>query len=229
MKIRMFTVLMLLSFISFLGVQSIYAQMPPAWPDEYVGVWKLKRQGTEARYIVLAKNGTCKTTFNIDAQGKWQFDVDQQELRINWSDGWTDILLKQGGEYKNYGYSGNASAGDKPKDKFKAVKVDLDPFGYLGVWKLMMKDGTTHQITINPDGTATTDMSSGQKGGWEISGEKVHISWNNGGNDFLIKTKNGMYKLELNPPTTKGAGSSIALPIERTKAFLRGGVTASVI
>lgn len=229
MKIKVFSALVLFSFISFLGIQNIQAQMPAQWPEEYVGVWKVKRSGTDPRYIVLRQNATCRTTFNIDSRGKWQFDPDQQELRINWEDGWTDILLKQNGVYRNYGYGATEGPNDKPRDKFTAVKVELNPFNYLGVWRVSSKDGRAYSLNINPDGTASTDKDGGQKGDWDIVGKKIQISWHGAGKGFLVKIKTGLYKYEVYSATVKGGEPSNVYSAQRVKALLKGGVLATVI
>ena len=229
MKTKIFSAFVFISLVSFLAAQNIQAQMPAEWPPEFIGVWKVKSEGHDPRYIVLRKNATCKTTFNISTKGKWQYDPDQKETRINWEDGWTDILLKQDGEYKNYGYSPSAGPGDKPKTKFKAVKVDLNPFNYLGVWTVSSKDGRAYQVRINDDGTATTDKDGGLKGEWEISDKKIQISWHGAGKGFIVKDKNGFYKYEAYSATVKGGESSGVYSAKRVKALLKGGVLATVI
>ncbi len=229
MKIKTLSAFVLISIISFLGIQNIQAQMPAEWPPEFIGVWKVKREGHDPRYIVLRQDATCKTTFNIATKGKWQYDPDQKETRINWEDGWTDILLKQNGVYKNYGYSPSEGPGDKAKTKFNAVKVDLNPFNYLGVWRVSAKDGRAHSLTINADGTASTDKDGGQKGDWEISGKKVSISWSGGGKGFLVKVKTGVYKYEVSSKTVKGGEPSAVYTATRVKAFVKDGILATVI
>jgi len=229
MKIKIFSTFVLISIVSFLGIQNIQAQMPAEWPPEFIGVWKVKREGSDPRYIVLRQDATCRTTFNIATRGKWQYDPDQKETRINWEDGWTDILIKQDGRYKNYGYSPSEGPNDKPKTKFNALKVDLNPFNYLGVWRITGADGKFYQVTLNADGTASTDMYGNQKGDWEIKGGKISIDWRGAGNDFLVKQKSGVYKLQTSTSTVKGGDSSATFPAQRIKAFLKGGILATVI
>jgi len=219
-------ILLAISFFSFLGFGSLSAQMPPEWPDEYVGTWKLTNSQGEIRYINLFKDHTATTTFNPQADGKWQYDADQKESRINWSDDWTDILLKKGDVYKNYGYGPSANPDDKPTNEFEAVKVGLDPYKYVGVWQMTDIKGNETEFTVNIDSSAD---KQGTKGKWVIVGDTFEITWPDGSKDVITKKGTSYKVLSFAPGAPVDGDPRSAADAKKIKAFLRSDLKATEI
>lgn len=214
---------------SILMIPKIYSQMPPEWPAEYVGVWQVEESDGSPRFIVLSDDHTAETTFNPKATGKWQYDPDQEEVRIDWSDGWADILVKEGNGYKNAGYAPGADADSNPSNVGKAKKVKLNPFEYVGVWKITDMQGHESKITLNDNSTAQSDRKNTPKGKWFIDGDRIHIVWANGQNDFIFKNDNQYKLITYVPGVSVDATVGVTSDAERIEAFLRSDMRATEI
>ncbi|MBI4398020.1 MAG: hypothetical protein HY586_02720 [Candidatus Omnitrophica bacterium] len=216
--------------ILFFFIQSFFcmpfagAQTPDQWPEEYVGTWKLTNQAGDHRYINLYDSRNCTTTFDRKTSGTWLYHPDQNEVRMQWSNEWADVLVKENGLYKNYGYAPGTDSDNKPTEEWTAEKVAANPFDYLGVWKGTDVKGNSYQFTLNIDDTAILDSQGGQKGSWEILGDQVRITWP--ASAFLLLQQGNRYKAKIyQAASTDGTPTAVA-DIERTQAALRSDPNA---
>jgi len=214
---------------SVLMLPNLYSQMPAEWPVEYIGTWQVEESDGSPRFMVLYEDHSAQTTFNPKAQGQWQYDPDQEEVRINWNDGWADILVKEGNKFKNAGYSPGSGPDDNPANVGKAKKVKLNPFEYVGVWKITDLEGRESKITLNDNSTAQSNKKDLANGKWFIDGDRIHITWASGQNDFILKNENQYKLITYVPGVSVDATLGITADAERVEAFLRSDMRATEI
>ena len=59
------------------------------------------------------------------------------------------------------------------------------PFDPLGVWRSYHKDGSSFEVRLLPDGSATSTADGGQQGTWSWEGKSVRIVFTDGWDDVL--------------------------------------------
>jgi len=209
--------------------QNAFSQTPDQWPPEYFGSWKLTNSDGEQRYIVLNENKTAATTFDGKTGGDWLYHPDESEVRMEWDNDWSDVMIKQGDAYKVYGYAPGTDPGAKPSDEYTAEKITLNPFDYLGVWQVGDGKGKQFKIHLNPDGTSKSDFDGGEEGKWTVSGNKILVEWTDGWKDVIYDTGNYNYQKQGYASGTSLDGKpSNTTDAKRLKAFIRPGVLADV-
>jgi hypothetical protein len=65
------------------------------------------------------------------------------------------------------------------------------PFDPIGVWRSYHKDGTTFDVRLLPDGTASSTADGGQTGNWRWENDSVRIVFSDGWDDVLEITEDG--------------------------------------
>jgi hypothetical protein len=79
----------------------------------WIGTWQIPEDDGTLHSITLVSDGYATTDLYPEARGEWSFDDDQSRVRINWSSGWRDILVRHGDYHRKVAYrSGSPSYGD---------------------------------------------------------------------------------------------------------------------
>lgn len=216
-----------LFFISALCAGNVFPQTPDAWPDEYIGTWKLTGAGGETRYINLLEDRRAITTSDRTATGSWLYHPDEGEVRIEWSNGWADVMTQEKNVYKYYGYAPGTDPGSKPTNEWTAEKVAINPFEYEGVWSIVDLKGKGYQLKLNLDSTAEKGLD---KGIWIISDGKFQIKWPDGSTDFITQQEGMRFKLisYASGASLDGKPTSVA-DAERVAAVLQSDPNATEI
>ncbi|GEM_PF-4698268 len=208
------------AFIAISGISFLNAQTPDQWPEEYIGTWKLTNDKGEINYINLYNSKKATNTFDRRANGTWLYHPDEAEIRMEWSNEWADVMVKQGDGFKDFGYAPGSNPDSKPAEEWNAEKVGINPFDYLGVWEGLDVKGRSYKFTIKIDDTAIYDSKGNEKGNWSIIGDRIQISWPDGV-ATLFKDGN-KYKAYLyeGAKTTDGKPTAVA-DMKRVIASLR--------
>ena len=83
----------------------------------FLGQWKVGDGAGGTFAITLKPDGKALKTHG-SPNGTWK--VENGEARINWEDGWKDIIRKSGGKYQKLAFSPGTSFGDSPANTAEA-------------------------------------------------------------------------------------------------------------
>lgn len=95
---------------------------------------------------------------------------------------------------------------------------------FTGIWEFSDEDGDTFLVQIAEDNRVISNYAKGdnaiipEEGYWHLSGNELHILYNNGWMDILRSTKNGYSKTAYKPGETaekKGGKTSVAFKTGR--------------
>jgi hypothetical protein len=65
------------------------------------------------------------------------------------------------------------------------------PFDPIGVWRSYHKDGTSFDVRLLPDGTASSTADGGQTGNWRWENNSVRIVFGDGWDDVIEMGEDG--------------------------------------
>ncbi|MEO8204777.1 MAG: hypothetical protein ABI615_01260 [Chthoniobacterales bacterium] len=92
----------------------------------YSGVWRLNKEpdGTFL-YIALQSDGDAESTNPSNGKGKWE--LTPEGAKIIWSDGWTELITKQGEQFMRMVWAPKVATTEPPADSTEAFKVGTVP------------------------------------------------------------------------------------------------------
>lgn len=91
----------------------------------YVGKWEVREEPNGSRfYITLEENGDARKSIGA-THGTWTL-VDG-EARINWDDGWHDVICKVGTQHEKRAYAPGRSFDDEPSNVTEARNTTAKP------------------------------------------------------------------------------------------------------
>lgn len=90
----------------------------------FIGKWEAGDGNGHNFYITLEADGTARKSIG-PAHGTWTL-VDS-EARINWDDGWRDVICKVGAQHEKRAYASGKSFDDKPSNVTTARKTQSEP------------------------------------------------------------------------------------------------------
>ncbi|MBY0526439.1 MAG: hypothetical protein K2R98_23800 [Gemmataceae bacterium] len=99
----------------------------PAAPFDPVGHWKLLHTDGKPFYITVKSDGTGTSTWGEGATGTWKFEGER--LVLTWTDGWTDVITKDGDGFKKIAYEPGRKPEGAPTNSGKAERIDSIPAG----------------------------------------------------------------------------------------------------
>jgi len=91
-------------------------------PFECVGVWKVADSAGKTFHITVKEDGTATTDWEGGEQGVWE--VEGQTIHVRYTDGWHDILMKDGDGYKKIAFGPGMPLDGKPENTTPAVRVE---------------------------------------------------------------------------------------------------------
>jgi len=88
------------------------ADTPSAPGERWAGSWVAKNDDGSKLTIKLDPSGSAESDHGEGQRGFWI--VDQDHVRIDWTDGWTDYLVPSEDAYQRIGFSPGAPRDEKP-------------------------------------------------------------------------------------------------------------------
>lgn len=70
----------------------------------WIGTWKIPEEDGTLHTITLVPGGFASTDLYPDGHGEWSLDDDQSRVRINWTSGWRDILVRHRDYHRKVAY-----------------------------------------------------------------------------------------------------------------------------
>jgi hypothetical protein len=72
-----------------------------------------------------------------------------------------------------------------PSTSSSGQEASPRPFEPIGVWRSYHKDGTSFDVRLLPDGTASSTADGGQTGNWRWENDSVRIIFSDGWDDVI--------------------------------------------
>ncbi|MHC4108295.1 MAG: hypothetical protein ACYSTY_09455 [Planctomycetota bacterium] len=84
----------------------------------WIGTWQIPEEDGTTHTISLVPGGRASTDLYPEGEGEWSLDDDQSRVRIDWSSGWRDILVRHGDYHRKVAYrSGSPQYADPTEIK----------------------------------------------------------------------------------------------------------------
>jgi len=168
-------------------------------PEAFIGVWSLSDEQNDAFDVVLGEDGSARSNWAKGANGaegeggRWR--LYGQGVRIDYDDGWTDIIRVAAAGFEQVSYSPETPLTGPWSNHGKAVRLEGPSAEWVGVYRLgIATDGKTFSVALQSDGQAFKTVDEDRRGLWSLHGNAVKIHWIDGWYDELHRDANG--KLE---------------------------------
>ncbi len=213
-------------------------EMPPD-RSVYIGFWTEKSSRGGASYLYLKRGGRASRAIpgrrDTDVEsGNWM--IEGENAYIVWNDGSRDFIDKNNDGYTLRGSVGSGREYDTRLEKTEAssardhFNISIGPAStsvdFLGFWALKDQNGDTYYVEVGHWSQATRHLEtedSGiikETGRWTMLSNGVHITWEDGTQDTLRITPQGI-KLSSFAPGAPISG----IPLREIPADLASNAT----
>ncbi len=165
-------------------------------PD-FTGTWVTADDQGQAFDLVVFPGGQAVSTWVKGPEGArgergfWRTEGDR--LIIAFQDGWTDLIIPQGGGFMHRGFEPGADLAGRWKNEAPVRRIEGDAF--TGIWQLNKEpDGTYLYVTLQSAGRAFSTVGGGTEGRWELTKEGALCTWPDGWNDLILPAQDGYQK-----------------------------------
>ncbi len=118
---RFFLLWVLIASASALSASAAFAaEAAPSDRGEFIGTWTMRGSEGEDFQAILNADGTSTSDWGPGETGTWQ--VIDGKAYVTWTDGWKEIIERDGAGYRKYGFEPGKDFTDQPSNESEAVK-----------------------------------------------------------------------------------------------------------
>lgn len=165
-------------------------------PEAFIGAWSLSDEQNDAFDVVLHADGSARSNWAKGANGaegeggRWR--LYGQGVRIDYDDGWTDIIRVAAAGFEQVSYSPGTPLTGPWSNHGKAVRGEGALAKWVGVYRLgSATDGKTFSVALQSDGQAFRTRGADKRGLWSIKDDAAQIHWVDGGYDEFHRRADG--------------------------------------
>ncbi len=101
--------------LAFVGQLGAEPQLEP------VGRWKIFHSDGKPIWVEVKADGSCRSDWAQGEKGRWK--LEKGRLLLDWSDGWRDLIVVEGQQFRKIGYAPGVPLEGKPSNRTAAYKI----------------------------------------------------------------------------------------------------------
>ncbi|MBM4226829.1 MAG: hypothetical protein FJ164_03620 [Gammaproteobacteria bacterium] len=165
-------------------------------PEAFIGTWSLSDEQNDVFDVVLGADGSARSNWVKGARGaegeggRWK--LYGQGVRIDYDDGWTDIIRVAATGFQQVSYSPETPLTGPWSNHGKAVRLEGPSAEWVGVYHMnSATKGKAFSVALQSDGQAFKTIGEDRRGLWSLMEGALQIHWIDGWYDELHRSANG--------------------------------------